>query len=649
MPRRAWLALLLAASSAFADEAEPTLEELLRLELARPSAELAVSTASRMAQSLAAAPGVTHVVTRQDIERLGLRSLADILQLFPGVYLREDSLFTTLGVRGIGRPGDLNSRVLFLLDGMRLNENIFDAGQIDQDFLVDVGQIERVEFSPGPGSALYGNNAFFGVVQVITQRADPLRLMHVRGSFGPRNAWRSSVSTGQRLESGAEWWLGASGLELRELRYPVEVSADLARRLSALNWDHAQRVNGGFQFGGLALRAGWVDRTRGFPEPLFDEANNTLRLRQTYDRTTISYGRLSWEQNLGERWALQAAWSGQQLRYRRDEPFLSSAGDEHVFRFETLGRWDVAELRLAGPLAEHHELMVGYEGQRDLQQRLRFVVLGFDPDDTERRAQRWGLFVQDSWSLAPRQQVLLGLRYDHAVGSARASPRLAYNWSDSEGRSLKLSVGHAFRAPNVSEAINNEFQDLAPPPAERVRSAEISWDAPLASRWRYRLTAYHARVHNLIDQDLNSGVYQASPAVRSRGAELELDGRWGSGASAQLGLAWQRSRYATGEELSNSPQYLLKARVNQPLSSWLRLSLHGRWVSERRVSTGRLPGYGLLNLQLLGSPHPQLDVFVGAFNALNKHYLDAPGSPGGNPVRHEGVQMQLGFHWRSAP
>lgn len=645
----AGLALLLAGARALAGDDEPTLEELLRQELVRPSAELAVSTASRMAQSLAAAPGVTHVVTRQDIERLGLRSLADILQLLPGVYLREDSLFTTLGVRGIGRPGDLNSRVLFLLDGMRLNENIFDAGQIDQDFLVDVGQIERVEFSPGPGSALYGNNAFLGVVQVITQRADPLRLAHLRGSFGARGAWHGSASTGQRLESGIEWWMGLSAIELRRIRLPAEVSPVLAGRLSDFNWDRGRRANGGLQWGGLSLRAGLVDRTRGFPEPLGDAVSDDLRLGQTLDRTRIQYGRLSWERNLGQRWALQAAWSSQQLRYQRDEPFLGSQGSERIFRFETLGRWDVAELRLAGPLAEDHELMVGYEGQRDRLQRLRFQVLGGGIDDTDRRSERWGLFAQDSWSLGPRQRLLLGLRFDHAGGSSRASPRVAYSWSDVQGRSLKLSLGNAFRAPNVSEAVNNEFQDLAAPPPERIRAAELSWDAPLAERWRYRVTAFSARLRNLIDQDLDSGIYQASAPVRSRGVEFELDGRWGNGASSQLSVANQSTHYAGGEALSNSPHWLLKARLSQPLPGGLRLSLHGRWVSERKVGDQRLPGYGLLNLQVLGSPHPQLDLFIGAFNALNRHYFDAPGSPGGPAVRHEGRQVQLGFHWRSAP
>jgi iron complex outermembrane receptor protein len=138
------LALLGSALAAEPEGGDASLEELLRQELRQPSGDLAVSTAARMAQSGAAAPGVTHVVTRQDIQRLGLRNLADILQLLPGVYLTRDGLFTQMGVRGLGRPGDLNARVLFLLDGMRLNENIYYAGQIDQDFLVDVSEIERV-------------------------------------------------------------------------------------------------------------------------------------------------------------------------------------------------------------------------------------------------------------------------------------------------------------------------------------------------------------------------------------------------------------------------------------------------------------------------------------------------------------------------
>ena len=182
----AGLLTLLSTGLAAAPAAEePSLEELLRTELRQGSAEVGVSTASRLSQSADLAPAVVHVVTRQDIQRLGLRTLSDVLRRLPGMHARDEGEFVRVTVRGFG-PGGFNGRVLFLLDGQRLNENIYDAGQIDLDFPVDMSLVERVEFSPGPGSALYGGNALLGVVNVVTQRADRLAGPQLQWAGAPR-------------------------------------------------------------------------------------------------------------------------------------------------------------------------------------------------------------------------------------------------------------------------------------------------------------------------------------------------------------------------------------------------------------------------------------------------------------------------------
>lgn len=643
-----WLPILACMTALGSSAAEPTLEELLRQELDRPSAETGVSTAARLAQSGSAAPGVTHVVTRQDIQRLGLRSLADILRLFPGVYLSEDGLFTQVGVRGLGRPGDLNSRVLFLLDGLRLNENIYDAGQIDQDFLVEVSQIERVEFTPGSGSALYGNNAFLGVLNVITQRANQARGLRLRATLGEQLNRTASASWAQRADSGHEWGVGLSrwrGQRLPETGPDPLLHSAAAR---ALNWDRAERFNAYGIYRGLTLRAGAVDRVHGLPTQL-DQTGAGEELGQGLDRTRIQYGHASWEGALGAGWQLQLAGAKQLLLYQNDEPFVSARGRRGVFRFETRGRWDLLEARLAGPLGEAHELMLGAEAQRDRQQRIRYFVLGREDEGVDQRSRRLGLFVQDSWTLTARQHLLLGLRHDAVQGrGARLSPRLAYSAADEQGRQLKLSLGNAFRAPNRSESLTNEFQDIPAPPPERIRNLEAAWDAPLGPRWRYRLVAYAGRIRNLIDAGPEASYYSASAPVRSRGLEAQLDGRWGRGGSAQLWLALQRSRYADGSELSNSPHALAGGRAWHPLGAGWRLALHGSAVQRRQAESHSLPGHGLLHAHLQWE-QPGGEWFLGVRNLAGRRYWDAPGVSGGPPSLHQGRTVWLGVDWRFEP
>jgi iron complex outermembrane receptor protein len=112
------------------------------------------------------APSSVTIVTSEDIRRYGYRTLAELLRSVRGFYTSYDRSYTSLGVRGFGQPGDYNSRILLLLDGHRLNDNIYDSAMLGTEFILDIDLIERVEISRGPGSSLYGNNAFFAVVKL---------------------------------------------------------------------------------------------------------------------------------------------------------------------------------------------------------------------------------------------------------------------------------------------------------------------------------------------------------------------------------------------------------------------------------------------------------------------------------------------------
>src|SRR5205823_9088176 len=97
------------------------------------------------------------------------RTLADILQSVRGLQVSYNRNYSFVGVRGFNR-GDFNSRVLLLVDGHRINNSLSDGAFIGTEFILDVDLIDRVEVIRGPGSSLYGNNAFFGVVKVITRK-----------------------------------------------------------------------------------------------------------------------------------------------------------------------------------------------------------------------------------------------------------------------------------------------------------------------------------------------------------------------------------------------------------------------------------------------------------------------------------------------
>src|SRR5215470_723596 len=128
-----------------------------------------VEAASRYKQLITEAPSSVTVVTSDEVKKYGHRTLADILQSVPGLYVTYDRNYSFLGVRGFNL-GDNNNRVLLLVDGHRLNNSLSDSAYLGTEFILDVDLIDRVEIIRGPGSSLYGNNAFFGVINVITRK-----------------------------------------------------------------------------------------------------------------------------------------------------------------------------------------------------------------------------------------------------------------------------------------------------------------------------------------------------------------------------------------------------------------------------------------------------------------------------------------------
>jgi len=586
-------------------------------------------------------------VTRLDIQRLGLRRFTDVLRRLPGFHARDEREFARVSVRGIG-PGAFNGRVLFLLDGQRLNENIYDAGQIDLDFPVDVSLIERVEFTPGPGSALYGSNALLGVVNVVTQRADRLAGPQLHAAWEPRGGQDARFSLGHRFDDGSEWLASYSLTRAPRLPQLWNLLQPYVDEMQGLDWDDARRGQLAYRRGGFQVRALYVDRIRGLPSYLADVDRFAQETDQTFSRS-LSGG---WEGQLGE-WDATLALSLTQQRYRLDSPYLAAPDrDIERDRFEALGRWGIAEARFGRSWLSDHYLLLGLEWQRDLLQRFRYDYAGLDRIDERHHARRLGLFLQDEWALTERQRLVLGLRRDDAAASpARWSPRLAWSWSPEPGSSLKLMWGRAFRNANRFEIEVNKIGELAAPRAEGVESLELAGERALGDAWRLRASVYSMQLRDPIGADADDGLYRNQARQGLRGVDVGVEGRWPGGWQLQLSLSALRLHDAAGLRPNFTPRWQAKWSLSAPTGiEGLRLSLHG-WGQSRRRGDGAevqdLPGYAVNNLQLHWQFSSRLEFFAGVQNLGGRRWVE-PISPNFSEltIARQGEQWQGGLTWR---
>jgi len=151
-----------------------------------------VYSASKHTQPASQAPSSVTVITQEEIKRYGYRNITDILNSVPGFYETYDRNYSYMGVRGFGRPGDFNSRILVLVDGQRLNDNVGNTALLGNESLIDADLIDRVEIVRGPGSALYGSNALFAVVSIFTKSGSQYNGGQIAGRFGSRRSFSRS-------------------------------------------------------------------------------------------------------------------------------------------------------------------------------------------------------------------------------------------------------------------------------------------------------------------------------------------------------------------------------------------------------------------------------------------------------------------------
>jgi iron complex outermembrane receptor protein len=626
------------AVHAVADEDALFEDELLFGEI--PS----VFTASKFEQKVTEAPARTSVVTRDEIQRYGYRFLSEILQSLPGFYLHNDRSYMRLGVRGFNIPGDYNSRILLLVDGHRQNELLSDSMDIDDLFILDVDLIERVEVVRGPGSSLYGSNAFFAVINVITRDGRGLEGGEIAGSVGSYDTYQGRLSLGNRLGNGVEYLISGTYHE-----------SDGNSRVYALEFDDPATNNGYYEnndgrqfqqlfgevsFGDFSLQSAYIDREKRVPTGAFETVYNDPN---TFTWDQRAYANVKYQTQLENASELMARIHYDWYQYTGDYPYdYADPGDPPdyvIFKDEGETDWWGAEAQWSGQLFEQHRFTMGGEYRDALKQAQK----GYDVYDTyldiDTAYYTWGLYAQGDFRLHDDLMLSAGVRTDYLESSGRSTnPRLALIWSASQRTTLKAIYGTAFRAPSAYELYYNDgdvFQkqavDLQP---EEIETYELILEQQLTRALRGIASVYRNKIENLIAAEIDPAdglaVFDNRGEAEVRGAELELLGKWEGGWRGAGSYTYQDAENsADGSRLVNSPLHLVKLNLIAPLiGDKLSAGLEWQYESPRKTLAGaETDAFSLTNLTLFSEPWvPGLTLSASVYNLFDEHYSH-PGAP----------------------
>ena len=263
-------------------------EELMGLGVQR------VFGASDRLQPVTEVPSSVTIVTADEISRYGYRTLADILRGVRGFYVTDDRNYSYVGARGFNRPGDYSTRVLLLVNGHRVNDNVYDQASVGADFGIDAAMFERVEIIRGPASSLYGTNALFAIVNVVTRTGASLNGASFDVDAGTLGTQLVRGSAGRRLENGMDFALSGTyerSSGVGRLYLPAFDAPDGNGGLAEdLDGEQSGQVYGRFSMNNLTVTGAFGRRLKDVPTASFSTVFNAHDpAKQTTDRkATVS-------------------------------------------------------------------------------------------------------------------------------------------------------------------------------------------------------------------------------------------------------------------------------------------------------------------------------------------------------------------------
>ncbi|MDP1633960.1 MAG: TonB-dependent receptor [Gallionellaceae bacterium] len=603
-----------------------------------------ISLATGSAQPLARAPSVATVITAQEIKDMGATDLDQALESVPGLHvsISHSAMNPIYGFRGIATK--YNPQVLMLVNGIPIT-NVFwgDRSQIWGG--MPLANVARIEIIRGPGSALYGADAFSGVINVITKNAADIKGTEagVRGgSFNTRDAW---IQHGGKLgELDASFYLRAGDTDGQKgiIQQDAQSTWDgifLTNASLAPGPVNAQRkamdARTDLSLDAWRLRAGYQQRESGTGAGVGGSLDPNGRGHSSRLYLDLNYEQANWAQD----WDVSAIVSYFDNKEKGDPAYtIFPAGafggafpDGMIANPGHSERHTHASVSAFYTGFEQHRVRIG-TGYRIEDMYATVESKNFDSSGapicdpllppctpiivdatgnpaliymTPHKRNLSYVFVQDEWNLAKDWTLTAGVRHDnYSDFGGTTNPRLALVWDAAYNVVVKVMHGTAFRAPSFAEqySINNPVVIGSPNiKPETITTDELAFSWQATSNLQNSLNFFRYRMRNII---LPTGaMYQNAGDQTGRG--LELESTWDATGNLRLSGSYSLQHStdgATGQDAGMAPHRRVFARADWRIAPLWHLDGKLNHVADRAREPGDarapVPDYTLVDLTL---------------------------------------------------
>lgn len=642
-------------------------------------------TATRRNTPLRKAPAIASVISQEEIRYMGARNLRDVLTMVPGIGVsRNEFGIFMYEVRGVRTP--ISEKILVMIDGHSLNKTLLTGSALYRVlYNFPIRNIKQIEVIRGPGSALYGANAFVAVINIITRDAVDISGLEVSGTVGSFDTYNINLVGGNIFANGLKISGSFDYISSKGENFYIEQDAITGSPFAAT----PGYANTGIEKTDIFLEASFKDFSfKGhYMSNRLDGFYIGLAYALTDDSTdpiTNYWAELSYSPKVTDR--LQTTFKAYIDYYDQDTnaelmpegtsafipptipppvppdmtnfnpvSFPSGMIGGPKLKNQTFG----AELQLDYDISAINHLVVGAMFERSKQYDVK-AVNNFDPRffppipiylgsvqdisawgnwniDEDRNV--WAVYAQDEWGIRDNLNLTAGVRYDHYSDfGGTTNPRVGMVWGILDNTDIKLLYGQAFRAPNFAELYNrNNPVNVGNPNLnpEKIKTYEVGTTVRLKKHFTVDLNYFYNDIEDLIIWDsaspanhLNAGTAEID------GVELILSGKYSHDNYWKITYTYQDPEDGdTGADLPYVPTQRATAGINYGITEYLTAHADILWTGSRpRHSNDPRPDiakYAVVNLALTADRFfKNLEVQFAVFNLFDEDYTDPDTSVG---------------------
>jgi outer membrane receptor for ferrienterochelin and colicin len=610
-----------------------SLEQLLKIKAHGVPSELEklinelISVASKKPLNTRESPSIVSLITEEEIKRSGARDLIDVLRLVPGFDFGVD----VEGVVGLGLRGNWahEGKILVLLDGQETNEILFATTQLGNHYPIE--QIKRIEIIRGPGSAIYGGFAEYGVINIITKKGEDINGLMVSGTYGRYEKdlarQNANIMIGKKTGNLEYSLSGMMGQANRSDQYYTDFS-DSTYKMAGNSSLNPTYVNGAISYKGLSFRA-IGDFYKTSMRDGYGTVVNPGAVTETFNSM---YSELKYVWTVSNKLTITP-----RLNFKNQAPWKSSD-------YEGKAAYDRTATRTTGNVTSVYNInrninVVG--GAEYYQDHATDKVDSsyFSAGSKDVSYYNYAFFAQGLIKTRP-VNIILGARYDqHNVYGHAFVPRVGL--TKKYGRfHFKALYSGSFRAPAI-ENINYQTDDGIKPELTQVAEVELGYQ--ITRKSIFTINVFDITTNNPIvysTDSANNDIYTNSGGAGTQGVEAEyrIKAQWGyvTANYAFYTAAYKKkiSDYEVGEDKAALTGFANhKASLNASLKIINNLTVNpsvvfygARWGYTSVDTAGnsvieKFDPTVLVNLFVwYKSPVEGLSIGLGGYDLLNQKY-----------------------------